>query len=168
MCQNSSLPKRKLRLSVSSFWPMIGNCLFNLSIASCQFIVKSDALPLLVTAWKHRGSPDTDVLSPAVCTQFVWPPVLLALWRATALVAFSANLWFGVKGSVSPPFRTETRSEESFVHLLQKKWQAGGEGCPAGWISGWDVFVPPWRGKRREARKYQGGVMQLPGTTGKS
>lgn len=43
--------------------------------------------------------------------------------------------------------RTETRPEESAVLLLQEEWQAGGEGGPVGWFSGWDVSLPPWRGE---------------------
>lgn len=43
--------------------------------------------------------------------------------------------------------RSETRPEEGGVLLLQEEWQAGGEGGPVGWISSWDVSLPPWGGE---------------------
>lgn len=44
-------------------------------------------------------------------------------------------------------WRFETRSEKGFVYVFQTEWQAGGEGCPVSWVSGWDVLLSSWWGK---------------------
>lgn len=53
--------------------------------------------------------------------------------------------------------RSETRPEEGAVQLLQEERQAGGEGGPAGWLSGGDVRLPPRRGEATSPQMFTSG-----------